>query len=316
LKYTEWSSVDTAIAAIGLLEAQQALGLDTSGTETFLTEIDWNDLVTTTGISHGYNYSGTLIPYAWDTFGGESWLLALAYAAAEGQIPPLANPLPPTANGSGFIDELAWLFVPPPACLDVWLANWSVYRAEAAEKQISFFKTNYPDYQMSQLDLFGLSSAESPDPAVGAEDDIYQEFRVGGQFADPKGIMTFTIGTEVVTASVAAPHYSAMIASLRPNEAKTVWRWLIDEGLFTPLNNVESFMFIEEPHRQVAGPIWNSLKGSWNLALQTLGWGRYLAEQKGETSVLWQASQDNEFLAGGYALLQGGCFVYLPAISK
>ena len=107
-----------------------------------------------------------------------------------------------------------------------------------------------------------------------------------------------------------------MIASLRPNEAKTVWRWLIDEGLFTPLNNVESFMFIEEPPAYVAGPIWNSLKGSWNLALQTLGWGRYLAEQKGETPVLWQASQDNEFLAGGYALLQGGYCVYLPAISK
>jgi hypothetical protein len=316
LKYTEWSTVDTAIAAVGLLEAQQVLGLDTTGTETFLTEIDWSELVTTTGISHGYNYSGTLIPYAWDTFGGESWLLALVYASAEGKVPPLAYPMPPTANGSGFIDELAWVFVPPPACLDVWLANWTVYRTEAAEKQISFFKTNYPDYQMSQFDLFGLSSAESPDPSVGSEDDIYQEFRVGGQFADPKAIITFTIGSEVVTASVAAPHYSAMIASLRPNEAKTVWQWLIDEGLFTPLNNVESFMFIEEPPAYVDGSIWNSLKGSWNLALQALGWGRYLAEQEANTPILWQAFQDNEFLADGYALLQGECCVYLPAIMK
>ena len=316
LPYTEWSSVDTAIAAVGLIEAQQALGLDTTGTETFLSEIDWSDLVTTTGISHGYNYSGTLIPYAWDTFGGESWLLALAYAAAEGTVPPLEYPLPPTANGSGFIDELAWIFVPPPACLDVWSANWPVYRASAAETQTSFFKTNYPNYQMSQLDLFGLSSAEVPDPSVVAEDEIYQEFGVGGQFAEPNPVITYPVNGVIVTASVAIPHYSAMISSLRPTEAKMMWQWLISEGLFTPLNNVESFMFVEEPPAYMDGPIWNSLKGSWNLALQTLGWGRYLAEQEGETPVLQQAFWNNEFLAGGYAILQGDCLAYLPVLLK
>lgn len=316
LPYTEWSSVDTAIAALGLIEAQQALDLDTSGVETFLTEIDWSDLVTTTGISHGYNYSGTLIPYAWDTFGGESWLLGLVYAAAEGKVPPLAYPLPPTANGSGFIDELAWLFVPAPDCPDIWGADWRAYRTEAAEKQISFFKTHYPDYQMSQLNLFGLSSGETPDPSVVPENEIYQEFRVGGQFAEPKAIITYPVNGVIVTASVVAPHYSAMIASIRPDEAKTVWKWLIDEGLFTPLNNVETFMFVEEPPAYVAGPIWNSLKGSWNLALQTLGWGRYLAQEQNQPPILWQASQENEFLAKGYDLLTDDCYVYLPILLK
>ncbi len=43
---TEWSSVDTVIAAIGLLAAQSGLGLDTSGTEQMLQAIDWDDLVT------------------------------------------------------------------------------------------------------------------------------------------------------------------------------------------------------------------------------------------------------------------------------
>ena len=109
---TEWSSVDTVIAAIGLLDAQQALGLETSATEQMLREIEWNNLVSEKGISHGYTFENTLIPYAWDVFGGESWLVELAYASATGNLAPLAYPSAPTANGSGFIDELAWLFVP------------------------------------------------------------------------------------------------------------------------------------------------------------------------------------------------------------
>jgi len=316
LPNTEWSTIDTAIAAVGLLEAQQALGLDTNGTETFLNEIDWSNLITTTGIYHGYSDTGELITTTWDTFGGESWLLAVAYAAAEGKVPPLAHPLPPTANGSGFIDELAWLFMPPPEKPDIWCVDWPKYRLSAADKQISYFTSNYPDYQMSQLDLFGLSAAEVPDPSVVSSTQIYQPFGVGGQFNEPNDVITYFIGTEMVTASVTVPHYSAMIASLRPYEAIVVWQWLIDEGLFTPLNNVESFMFVEEPPAYVDGPIWNGLKGSWNLALQTMGWGRHLAEREAKVPILWQASQDNEFLFAGYDLLEDGYCIYLPIILK
>jgi hypothetical protein len=96
---TEWSSIDTVIAAIGLLTAQQSLGLDTSGAEQVLRDIDW------------------------DVFGGESWLVELAYASATGQVAPIRNPAPPTANGSGFIDELSWLFVPPPSRPDYWATD-------------------------------------------------------------------------------------------------------------------------------------------------------------------------------------------------
>ena len=113
LENTEWSSVDTVIAAFGLLDAQNALGIDTSGTEQMLKDIHWGNLVTTNGISHGYYYDGSLIPFQWDTFGGESWLAELGYAASTGSVAPLKYPVPPTANGSGFIDELASLCVPP-----------------------------------------------------------------------------------------------------------------------------------------------------------------------------------------------------------
>jgi hypothetical protein len=128
---SEWSSVDTAIAAIGLLDAQIALGLDPSGTEQFLRSIDWTDLQLEGGISHGYTYTEAKIPYSWDTFGGESWLVELVAAGATGKLGPIAYPTPPTANGSGFIDELAWLYTLPPSVPDNWGTDWDSYRMAA-----------------------------------------------------------------------------------------------------------------------------------------------------------------------------------------
>jgi len=174
LEGTEWSSVDTVIAALGLLEAQSGLGMDTSGTQQMLQAIDWSSLVTQAGISHGYTSTGELIPYAWDTFGGESWLVALAYAAATGQAAPMVYPTPPTANGSGFIDELAWLFVPPPEGQDGWGTEWAAYRTEAASKQISYYAHNAPGAW-----VVGWRGAG---PDLGRKGEHLPGFRSGGAF--------------------------------------------------------------------------------------------------------------------------------------
>jgi len=294
---TEWSSVDTVIAAIGLLVAQQGLGLDTSGTEEIMREIEWSDLLLDNGISHGYTYDDKLIPYAWDVFGGESWLVELAYASATGNIAPLSFPSAPTANGSGFIDELAWLYVLPPSGLDYWGTDWGAYRNSAAEKQTSFFETKQPSACFSQFGLFGLSAAESPVPARVPKGSIYQAFGVGGQFAPAHD------GSDLLGSPAIAPHYSAMIASLHPQDSIKMWEWLIKNGYFTPLNNVESLTFPVVSNCDVTRAEWNQLKGSWNLALQALGWGRYLAERDGYVPALWQATKTNLFLRRGYLLL-------------
>ena len=55
-----------------------------------------------------------------------------------------------------------------------------------------------------------------------------------------------------------------------------------------------------------AAPVWNQLKGSWNLSLQTLGWGRYLAERDGQVPILWQATRGNPVSRKGYLLLAPG----------
>ena len=294
---TEWSSVDTVIAAIGLLTAQSGLGMNTSGTEQMLQAIDWNDLVLPGGISHGYTYSGDLIPYAWDVFGGESWLVELVYTSVTGQTAPISYSSPPTANGSGFIDELAWLFVPPLSGQDYWETDWSSYRLQAIDDQISYYPTYYPQSCYSQLGLFGLSAAEVPDPSLVLQGSIYQAFGVGGRF-------TASIdGESLLNAPVIVPHYAAMAASLRPQETVEMWDWLMDNGYFSPLNNVESLLIPAGSGCNSATLVWNQLKGSWNLSLQTLGWGRYLAEQSDEVPILWQATSMNPFLRRGYFLL-------------
>jgi hypothetical protein len=294
---TEWSSVDTVIAAIGLLDAQQSLGLETSATEQILREIEWNTLVTEKGISHGYSYDDKLIPYAWDVFGGESWLVELAYASATGNLVPVAYPSTQTANGSGFIDELAWLYIMPPTKLDYWGTNWASYRVAAAEKQISYYASNDPSSCFAQSGLFGLSAAEAAVPARVTKEDIYQAFGVGGQFASVND------GTALLGSPVIAPHYSAMIASLFPQTAIRMWNWLITSGHFLPLNNVESLTFPSGSICDSTHAEWNQLKGSWNLALQTLGWGRYLAERDGYIPAVWLATKANPFLNKGYLLL-------------
>jgi hypothetical protein len=293
---TEWSSVDTVIAAIGLLEAQSGLGMDTSRTEEMLRKIEWDELVTPNGISHGYFYSGDAIPYAWDVFGGESWLVELAYAASTGKVTPLAYPSPPTANGAGFIDELTWLFVPPPSGRDYLGTDWTSYRLDASVRQISYYPERVASSCFSRFGLFGLSAGEVPSPASVPQSDIYQAYGVGGVFSQANDGTT-------LGASVVMPHYSAMVASLHPAESTRMWDWLIANGHFSPLNNVESLAFPQETNCGSSAVTWNQLKGSWNLSLQTLGWGRYLAERESFVPILWQTLKRNSFLDEGYRLL-------------
>ena len=304
---TEWSSIDTVIAAIGLLTAQQVLGLDTSGAEQVLRDIDWGDLTKPNGmISMGYEYDGRRAGYEedgqwvesfWDVFGGESWLVELAYASATGQVAPIRNPAPPTANGSGFIDELPWLFVSPPSGPDYWGTDWTTYRLAAADKQINYYLSNYPASCFTRFGLFGLSAGEVPVPARVQAEQVYQAFGVGGRSSPVND------GSRLLGAPVVVPHYTALIASLRPDEAIRMWDWLIQYGHFSPLSNMESLMFPAGASCDSAGVVWNQLKGSWNLALQTLGWGRYLAERRGQIPVLWQAAMANAFLREGYLRL-------------
>jgi hypothetical protein len=293
---TEWSSIDTLISVIGMILACQAIGIETYELENLITEIDWNKLTSheTEPVSHGYAFSCPAEPleHTWDTFGAESFLVALAYAAANEEIPIITYSDAVTWNGSGFIDEMATLFFPMTG-LDYWNNDWSEFRSNAFNDQRNYFD-QYPDtpyIPYTELGLFGVSASEVPEPWLFDEDtDIYHGWGIGGRIPadDGFGMMGYPI---------LAPHYVAMVSKEFPDESEQVWNYLMAQKLFSPMNQVESFGRCEENQNR-----WNSLKGSWNLSLQTLGFARMLS---GSNYLPHRVLADNQFLRSGfYHILQ------------
>ena len=307
---TEYSTIDTLIGLGGVLLASQSLGLPTTDIEQAIRNIDWTALTLPDGtISHGYTETGGLLPTGWDTFGGESLLVALFCAASTGEIPTIkVNPADPhTYNGSGFIDELPWLFVDSIAT-DAWGVNWLAYRHAAADRQVAYF-------DRYSVPAFGLSAGEPPIPSqfsVAAGQNVaipYVAYGVGGD-------ISANDGSDMFNQPVVTPHYSGMVASLDDAASGRMWDWMQNAGLVSPLNSVESLVVQQwgtnlETH-------FHALKGSWNIALEALGAGRALLANN---YPLHAASQDNAFVAAGLNTITmpsrpATCGVYDPVESK
>lgn len=303
---TEFSSIDTVIAMVALAEANRALSLEDGADAIIqaLQQIEWGLLVTPDNrISHGFDITCTsVLTNTWYDFGTETWLANFGYAAVTGDVAEM-DATPPTYNGSGFIDELAWLFLPAPD-EDRWGIQWNVYRNAAVDAQIAYYQQ--PPHPCYAPSLFGLSAAEVPDPSIVITSAIYQAFGTGGE-------IPANDGTDLLGHAVLTPHYPAMISVLRPQEATQFWAWLEAQSLSTPLNNVESLMFIDEPTCNHI--VWNGLKGSWNLGLQTLGWGNHLLRND---NPLYQAMWSDDFLRRAYYRLTcpSVCELYLPFVSN
>jgi hypothetical protein len=311
---TEWSSIDTVIAAVALLEAQHSLGLDTTAVEEQFNAMFPSELILPDGsLSHGYTTDtpacrepgqtdlcgcSERIGGGWKDFGTESWLVNLGYAISTGQTATFDH-TPPTFNGSGFIDELAWLLVPSPG-VDRWGTRWDNYREQAVNTQVDYYQDHACYGGLPRL--FGLSAGEVPDLSIVPSTQTYQAFGVGG-------VILPNDGSALLGHAVVAPHYAGMVAAISPTHASALWDWLETRALFTPLNDVESLMVTDEPAcTQIT---WNSLKGSWNLSLQTLGWGRLLV---GGNHPLHQATWTNSVLRAGYVTMLTR--IYLPTILK
>lgn len=284
---SEWSSVDTVIGLTAAILACQAMGEDTSQLENLLKNIDWDDLSDhgTKSISHGYSYDKVKLTSTWDTFGAETFLVAAAYAAAQGQTSHIDNSTPPTWDGSGFNDELSALFFPMRG-KDAWGNDWVRYRLGAYEKQINYFSI----HPYGSLGLFGLSAGEVPEPWVVGEKQVYQSFGVGGHNNQAND------GTSLVGYAVITPHYAAMVGTEHRTAFEQLFYYLISTlKIFTPLNNVESFGF-----DNTGALHWNCLKGSWNLSLQCLGAARALS---GSYYLPYRVLENNAFLKRGFQLV-------------
>jgi hypothetical protein len=286
--YTEWSSIDTVTCLISAILACQSLNVSTAALESMVQSIDWNDLTasSTKPVSHGYDYRGKRFKVRWDVFGSEAFLIALAYAAANGSVPLIPNADPPTWNGSGFIDEMAALFF-PMNFRDQWGNHWSDYRIHAASAQIQKFA---PPHYYSQYSLFGLSASEVPEQRVVPVGKRYEAWGMGGR-------TPYNDGSKLAGYPIIAPHYAALIAGDFPTRAEALFDALINHfHIFSPLNSVESLGVDDQNQAH-----WNAKKGAWNLSLQTLGLGKALS---GSNYIVYDALLRNEFLMNGFKILQ------------
>jgi hypothetical protein len=317
---TEWSSIDTVIAAVSLIEARQSLRLPTARVERILENINWAGLMLDGKIGHGFwDKPGGCerINATWHDFGLESWIVNLGYAAATGETTEFEN-APPSASGGGFIDELAWLLFPEPT-LDRFGIAWRAYSQKAVERQLSYYqcakarKTGCcgsgdsceaqntgsdcrccrSETCFGRYGLFGLTPAEPPDLSIALDETLARYIPFGSC-----GRYTCYDGVEQLGHPVVVPHYAGIVAALRPAQAIAEWKWLESKGLETPLNSAESLMFTDSPScKQI---VWNARRGAWELALSTLGWGRYLT---GKSNPLYRAVRNNAFLMGGYEVM-------------
>ncbi|MBK8480019.1 MAG: hypothetical protein IPL40_02420 [Proteobacteria bacterium] len=294
---TEWSTGDTAYAALDLITALQLIG-DPQGQlpalESMLASIDWSVLLIDGAVSHGYDDRGVRIPYTWRGFGMETLGVNWVYASVSGQ---LAAMLPtPSDNGSGFIDNAQY----PMAFVGVdrWGNDWDAYRNTMAQRQIGWYcQPEHSNAFLCGAQLFGLSAAETPEPA-----GLYEAYGIGGAFSGPVD----------GNGEVVALHYSGMIADLRPAAAKQMWSTLVERPqafwggriVVSPLNNLESLR-VDKTTGQVTV---NHLKGSWNLVLQTEGWALIDRALRDE---VFAATQTNAFLKRGFDRLSAGYTLHL-----
>ena len=260
---SEWSSLDSVVAwqATGL--ARALLGHPTNDMETAVDAADWDLLSVSNGapITLGLDAAGAKLPGSWDAWGGEAFAVAVA-AAPELGVPLLeyVDPLEPkTWSGSGFIDELSALLFDMDGA-DAWGPDWTQHRQDAWEAQVAW--VTEPEYL--SRDLVGVSASAVPEPwAVPDGDPTYGGWGIGGFGAAADG-STLDAGP------IVAPHWAMMVGAEHPGTLdRLVWGLSQTEGLFTPMNNVESIQIDD-----AGGLHWNHLKGSWNLGLQTLGAAR------------------------------------------
>lgn len=294
---TEYSSVDTVIALVSLLVAQEMLGEDASGVRAMLADIDWDGLTAggTQPVSMGFEHDGNdwvMLESSWDVFGSESFMISLVASATLGSAVDLdyVDPASPrTWDGSGFNDWMATLFFAMDRT-DAWGVDWPAFLADSTCAQLCHHDESY----WGDAGLFGHSASEIPEPWTVDPDQVsvYRAWGVGG-YED-----ALTTIDEVGT-PIFSPHYASLIMAEYPAQAERLWLYLIDQqAVFTPMNNVESFTVDETGEFT-----WNSLKGSWNLSLQTLGAARALYAVQQRDYPPYDVVRNDPYLGEGYTIM-------------
>lgn len=279
-----WSSLHTVLGLEAAILAAQATGLYTGDLEALLEGIDWSLLTRAheDPIAAGLDLDGELLSWDLGTFGSEAVLVSVAYAATQVSAqPPMGLPYAPTWDGSGYRDELAELLFPMSG-IDAWGNSWQGYREGAFWTQYGWFA----DHSYGASGLFGLSTADTPEPWLTDEGTTSGDWGVGGH--NQRG----DDGSALTGYPILAPYYVAMVSAEHPNEAEGTLGWLMDVGVLGPLNAVESFGI------DYSGQLrWSHALDSAHLAMMALGAGRALS---GSSYLPHRALEDNPWLSAAF----------------
>ncbi|HPO14090.1 MAG TPA: hypothetical protein PLI09_11640 [Candidatus Hydrogenedentes bacterium] len=293
---SEISTVDTALALVSMFFACDMLAMSEEKAQ-ILDRIRSLDFAAVTNggnaISHGFDASGNLIPYAWTEWGGETQIIVLLAKLNDltknysYQTVPPSLPAPPVNGGTGFIAELAGLFF---SCFggqdigpDGYGVNWFQQRLNVLAAQIGLlnppiFIGGHSAVEIVSTDGFTIYHVGKTNPSHTGEDGF--------------GFPWF------------APHYAAMISALDILAANARVDYMINNGLMYPLcGPAESVLFNSDDWSIVR---WNPMQGVLNGFFSAIGYYHTVAAEEGlQDKVFFINESDSDLEAAMESLFSG-----------
>ena len=276
----DYSTVDSALALIPGLIACRIL--DLSAEETSLLQvidgIEWSPLIDAQNrVSHGYAADGSVSPYTWSAFGGESALVQLLRLLQDPNAALFAiDPQPPVYGGRGFIAEIAALLIPQLGfdnVADRNGVNWRQMRIAMLADQKTYFTAHYVGSLAAELGLYGLSAVEIRDQNANTS---YLTAGIGDGTVPPED-----------GGGWIAPHYGAMAASLDVDGADLLMKQWQDLGILQPMIGLPEAVFAG--NAGLAPANWHSAQISLNTSFSVFGLVHAIRARDGGPDVIYDS---------------------------
>lgn len=274
----DYSTVDSALALITGLIACRILDLPAEENSLLqvIDGIEWTPLIDAQNrVSHGYTKDGSVSPYTWTGFGGESALVQILRLLQDPTATLFAvDAQPPVYGGRGFIAEIAALLIPQLGfdnVADRLGVNWRQMRVSMLADQKAYFAAHNPGSLAAVLGLYGLSAVEIRDPDANT---FYFNGGVGDNTlpADDGG-------------GWIAPHYGAMVAALDIDGTELLMKHFQDLGILQPMIGLPEAVFAGNAGAAPAD--WHSVQVSLNTSLSLIGLYHGTRERDGGPDVIY-----------------------------
>jgi hypothetical protein len=276
----DWSTVDTGLALESSLLACAILNMPNEEATilSMIDAVDWDPLTTQGLVSHGYMPDGSRSPYVWANWDGEGAIVQLLRLIQDPQASLFnMDATFPVYCGRGFIAEIAGLFTPQFAILDIkdrYGISWRTLRTDMLAAQKAYYPTNFPGSLAATAGLYGLSPIETIDADANT---TYTELGVGTPTCSP-----------IDGGGWIGPHYAAMAGTLDVESATHFLTALRQIGVLQPLiglpEGVKAGNSGSTPER------WHSAQITLNGFFNVVGLYHAIRMRDGGTDVIYKTA--------------------------